>query len=62
MAAGSLVAQGARIRPGWLAMGIPAREVRELTPEEKAGLGKLAEKYCGIALEFKQAIRQGARA
>lgn len=63
--AGSVVPLGMRIRPGWLALGIPAREIRELKPEEKNGIVHLAEKYCGVALEFRQAtlsLPQGARA
>jgi carbonic anhydrase/acetyltransferase-like protein (isoleucine patch superfamily) len=60
--AGSVVPQGMRIRPGWLALGVPAREIRELKPEEKDGIQQLAEKYCGVALEFRQATQQGARA
>lgn len=42
VAAGSLVPEGREIPPGWLAMGIPAKPVRELTPQEvdrvKAGV------------------------
>lgn len=63
LAAGSVLPQGRTVRPGWLAMGSPAREVRALTPEEQAGIVKLAEKYCGVAAEFRNALKpQGARA
>lgn len=34
VAAGALVPEGKEIPPGWLAMGVPARPVRELTAEE----------------------------
>lgn len=34
VAAGSLVPEGKTIPPGWLAMGVPARPVRELRPDE----------------------------
>ena len=52
--AGALVPQGMRIRPGWLALGSPAREVRELRPAERQGIADLAAKYCGVALEFRR--------
>lgn len=53
--AGALVPQGMRIRAGWLALGSPAKEVRALKPEERARIGELAEKYCGVAAEFIEA-------
>jgi carbonic anhydrase/acetyltransferase-like protein (isoleucine patch superfamily) len=41
----ALVTQGARIPPGSLVLGAPARVVRKLTPAERAGLKWWAEKY-----------------
>lgn len=35
VAAGALVPEGKEIPAGWLAMGVPAKAVRELTPEER---------------------------
>ena len=54
LGAGAMLPPGRRIRPGWLALGSPAREVRALSPEEIAGIGKLAAKYCGVAAEFRR--------
>ena len=55
--AGAMVPPGRRIRPGWLALGSPAREVRLLRPEETAGIVALAAKYCGVAAEFRRIYR-----
>lgn len=41
----SLVTQGAKIPGGSLVLGTPARVARELTPQERAGLKALADKY-----------------
>jgi len=45
----ALVAQGMKIPPGSLVLGAPARVVRKLTPEERVGLRRLAEKYVANA-------------
>jgi len=45
IAAGSLLVKGKVFEPGSLIMGNPARTIRKLTPEEIAGLAKLAAKY-----------------
>ncbi len=47
--AASLVTQQMRVPPGSLVWGVPARVVRELTPEERAHLKTLAEKYVQLA-------------
>lgn len=41
----SLVKQGMKIPPGSLVLGAPAKVVRKLTPEERAGLKHWAAKY-----------------
>jgi carbonic anhydrase/acetyltransferase-like protein (isoleucine patch superfamily) len=41
----ALVTQGAKIPPGSLVLGAPAKVVRALTKEERAGLKAWAEKY-----------------
>jgi carbonic anhydrase/acetyltransferase-like protein (isoleucine patch superfamily) len=51
--AGALVTMGTRIPPGSLAVGAPARVVRPLTPEERAGLRASAEKYIQVASAHK---------
>jgi len=45
----ALVTQNAKIPPGSLVLGSPAKVVRELTPEERAGLKYWAEKYSANA-------------
>jgi gamma-carbonic anhydrase len=45
----ALVTQGMKIPPGSLVLGTPAKVIRPLTDEEKAGLRRLAEKYAAIA-------------
>ena len=41
----ALVTQGTKIPPGSLVLGAPAKVVRRLTPEERAGLRHWATKY-----------------
>lgn len=41
----ALVTQGMKIPPGSLVLGVPAKVVRKLTPEERAGLKHWATKY-----------------
>lgn len=43
--AGALVPQGKRIPAGSLAVGMPAKVVRELSPEEAAGIERSAQGY-----------------
>ena len=45
----ALVTQGARIPPGSLVLGAPAKVVRKLTPKERAGLKYWADKYVANA-------------
>jgi carbonic anhydrase/acetyltransferase-like protein (isoleucine patch superfamily) len=52
--AGSLVSQGKVIPSGVLALGSPAKVVRELSLEERKGLKKWAEDYVGYAKEYKK--------
>ncbi|HTB81164.1 MAG TPA: gamma carbonic anhydrase family protein [Opitutaceae bacterium] len=47
--ANSLVPQGMVVPPGWLVYGSPAKIIRELTPDEQAGLRGWAEKYTAVA-------------
>ena len=51
IAAGALVTEGKVIPDGSLAMGSPAKVVRELTAEERAGIRKNAETYIRLAAE-----------
>ncbi len=47
--AGALVTQRTRVPPGSLVLGRPAKVVRELSPEERAGIRSWAEKYVANA-------------
>ena len=46
--AGSLLSRGKIFPPGSLILGNPARVLRPLTEEEKAGIAELARKYVGV--------------
>ncbi|MBO8142705.1 MAG: gamma carbonic anhydrase family protein [Firmicutes bacterium] len=46
VAAGALVPERATIPPGVLAMGVPARVVRPLTPEERERVARGVTNYC----------------
>ena len=50
--AGALVPEGKTYPDGVLLLGSPARVVRELTPEQIAGLKRSAEHYVGNARQF----------
>jgi len=54
--ANSLVPEGKEIPPGVLAMGSPAKVVRELRPEQIAGLLKVAQGYVARSKLFKQKL------
>jgi carbonic anhydrase/acetyltransferase-like protein (isoleucine patch superfamily) len=45
----ALVTQGMKIPPGSMVLGAPARVARELTPQERASLKGMAEKYVANA-------------
>ena len=51
--ANSLVTNGTKIPPGSLVMGVPAKVVRALKPEERAKGRYLAEKYTIVAATHK---------
>ena len=52
--AGSLVPKGKAFPPGMLVLGNPARVLRALTEEEKAGIQLLARKYVGVKDAYLQ--------
>jgi carbonic anhydrase/acetyltransferase-like protein (isoleucine patch superfamily) len=63
--AGALVTQGVEIPAGSLVLGSPAKRVRSLTPEERASLKGMAEKYVETAAYYlahaaKEAVPQTA--
>jgi len=47
--AGALVREGFQVPPGSLVVGVPARVVRSLSEEERAGLRARALKYVALA-------------
>ncbi len=49
VAAGSVVTPRTKIPPGSMVMGTPGKVVRQLSPEERAGLHHWAEKYIHVA-------------
>ncbi len=53
LGAGSLVPPGKEIPSGVLAMGSPAKVIRELSQEEKENLTKSALKYIKLANNHK---------
>ncbi|MBC7803256.1 MAG: gamma carbonic anhydrase family protein [Candidatus Parcubacteria bacterium] len=56
--ANSLVPEGKEIPPGVLVLGTPAKVVRELKPEEIAGLLKISAGYVERSRRFKTALRE----
>lgn len=46
--AGAVVPEGTEIPPGSMALGVPARVVREITEEERRGLVGSAERYVAM--------------
>lgn len=50
--AGALVPEGMEIPPGHLALGVPAKVVRELTPEEKERIAAGADSYVEQARRY----------
>lgn len=51
--AGALVLQGQEIPPGMLALGSPAKVVRELSEEEKVNFRQMAGRYMERARQYK---------
>ena len=56
--ANSLVSEGKEIPPGVLAVGSPAKVVRELKPEQIAGILKISESYVTRARYFKEHLKE----
>lgn len=51
--AGALVTPKTIIPPGWLALGSPAKPVRELTKAEQEGIRRTAERYRRVAETYR---------
>lgn len=56
--AGALLSPGMVVPPGMLALGVPARIVRELKPQEREHLLGSARRYVGYAAENRQAVEE----
>ena len=56
VAAGAVVTEGKEVPDGSLIMGAPAKVVRELTPEQLAGLLRSAASYVAKAQQFKSGL------
>ena len=56
--ANSLVPEGKEIPPGVLAVGSPAKVVRELNPEQIAGILKISESYVARAQLFRERLKE----
>ncbi|MEL6288039.1 MAG: gamma carbonic anhydrase family protein [Pseudomonadota bacterium] len=55
--ANALIAEGKDIPPGALAVGAPARVIRELTDEQQAGFARLGDGYVKNWQRFKAGMR-----
>ena len=62
VAAGAVVLEGAVIPPGSLVAGVPARVVRSLSDDERAGLVDNARRYLGYAEAHRAATSRSASA
>ncbi|MEM6742524.1 MAG: gamma carbonic anhydrase family protein [Pseudomonadota bacterium] len=57
--AGALVTEGKEIPDGWLAVGSPAKPVRELAPAEREGLLESSRRYRANMARFKAGLAPG---
>ena len=57
IAAGSLVPEGAEVPPGMLALGVPAKARRMVTPEEQSRFAEGEEHYVEKAAIYKEESR-----
>ena len=56
--AGSLVTEGKEFPDGWMILGSPAKAVRQLSPEQIAGLDRSAQHYVDNANRFCQGLKK----
>lgn len=55
--AGSLVTEGKEFPDGSMILGSPAKAVKQLSPEQIAGLQRIAAHYVGNAERFRQGLK-----
>jgi carbonic anhydrase/acetyltransferase-like protein (isoleucine patch superfamily) len=53
IAAGAVVTEGTVIPPGSVVMGVPARVVKQATPEQKEGIRRNAGSYIALARSYR---------
>jgi carbonic anhydrase/acetyltransferase-like protein (isoleucine patch superfamily) len=53
VAAGAVVTEGKKFSDNSLILGAPAKVVRELTPEERGNIRKIAENYAARAEHYR---------
>lgn len=58
--AGAVVAPGTRVPAGWLALGVPAKPVRELRAEESETIRAIAARYAGLKESYRREEWAGA--
>ena len=56
--AGAVITERKVFADGWLILGPPAKAVRELTPEERDNLLKVAANYAARAQHYRDQLRQ----
>ncbi len=56
--AGALVTEGKEFPDGSMILGAPARAVRELSPQQQAGLPRIAEHYVANAKRFEAGLKK----
>jgi carbonic anhydrase/acetyltransferase-like protein (isoleucine patch superfamily) len=59
VAAGALVLEGTHVPPGTLWAGVPARQIRELSPEQKEQMAKTHGHYVNLAAQYLKRFGQG---
>lgn len=62
IAAGAVVAPGTRVPAGHLAVGVPARVKRPLSPEESANIAAIADRYAALKERYRTALGGSAEA
>jgi len=60
--AGALIPEGKEIPDGSLVMGVPGRVVRELTPEQRANLVRMADNYSANFKRYKSGLQPQGQA
>jgi carbonic anhydrase/acetyltransferase-like protein (isoleucine patch superfamily) len=54
VAAGALIRQGFRVPSGMMAAGVPAKIIRPVTEDERAGIAESAENYIRYVVRYRE--------